>query len=179
MRTFLKWTGRILGGLAVLLVLAAMVVYVLSLRVLAPPAGVAGSDVPVPVDSAAVAEGGRLAAVRGCPGCHGEDVRGRVFVEDPLLGRVIAPRLPDLAREAPAAKLERVIRRGVGVDGRALIAMPSEMYFDLRGVGKTPSLAVAAGYSPAECETFVRTGTAKGGRELAMMSAWRAGGCPT
>ncbi len=251
-RTFLKWTGRILGGLVVLLAIAGVVVYVLSLRVLRPPSGITGSALAIPADSASVAEGERLARVLGCPGCHGEQVAGRVFAKGTLLGSLPAPALPDQARRSEPADLERAIRRGVGIDGRALLAMPSEMYFDLsdedlgkilawvrsltpeatwlpsrslrlarlllvlkqfqpafayitpgrqrieppqpadtlrlgeyvartgcpechgldlRGVGEfTPSLAIAAGYTPAEWDAFLRTGVAKGGRELPMMS---------
>ena len=148
--------------------------------------------------------------------------------------------------------MERAIRHGIGIDGRALVLMPSEMYFDLsdkdlgrivawlrslpggqdrlpsrslrlarlffvtkrfqpayayvppgrtrlqppqqgdtlhigeylartscpecHGMdlmgdgGSTPSLAIVAGYSAEEFDTFVRTGLAKGGRELELMS---------
>ncbi|HET9275632.1 MAG TPA: c-type cytochrome [Gemmatimonadales bacterium] len=252
MRGFLRWTGRILGGLLVLLLLAATVVYALSARILTAPRGVDGVTFAIPDDSASIAEGERLAHIRGCPGCHGPDLAGQVFVDDPVLGRLTAPGLPEVARTAPPQRLERAIRRGIGLDGRALLAMPSEMYFDvsdadlgrivawvrslrpeepalpgrslrlarafivsgrfqpahayvgperarmeppaaddtlrvgeyiartscpechglaLGGDGtRTPGLAIAAGYTPEEWETFLSTGTAKGGRELELMS---------
>ena len=40
----------------------------------------------------------------------------------------------------------------------------------LRGGDGTPSLAIAAAYAPAEFRHFLRTGEAKGGRELRLMS---------
>ena len=252
MRVFLRWTGRILGGLLLLLLLAAGVVWALSARILTAPGDVEGATFAIPDDSASIAEGERLALIRGCPGCHGDNLAGQVLVDQPVLGRLTAPGLPELARSAPPERLERAIRRGIGLDGRALLAMPSEMYFDLNDtdlgrivawvrslrpeepalprrslrlarafivsgefrpahasvgadrvrmespaandtlrVGEyiartscpechglalggdgtnTPGLAIAAGYTPEEWEMFLSTGTAKGGRELELMS---------
>ena len=41
---------------------------------------------------------------------------------------------------------------------------------DLRGGGGTPALVVASAYAPEEFRHFLRTGEAKGGRELPLMS---------
>jgi cytochrome c553 len=253
MPAFLRWTGRILLGLMILLIVGAAVVYALSARILNAPEDVTGSAFAIPDDSASVAEGKRLATVRGCNGCHGEDAKGQVMVDEPVLGRLVAPSLPDLMRRESPERIDRAVRRGIGVDGRALVLMPSEMYFDLsdQDLGRivawlrsvsietealpsrslrlarlmfvtkrfqpayvhvpstrrrfetpapgdtlrlgeyvartscpechgldlmgdpasaTPSLALVAGYTADEFSTFLRTGLAKGGRELELMS---------
>lgn len=255
MRRVLRWLAYGLGGVAALAVLAVLVLYALSERLLRRTYTTPQSSgaFTVPTDSAAVAEGRRLAIVRGCNGCHGTGLEGRVLVDEPLLGRLVAPNLTSAARRYSDAELERLIRYGVRPDGRSLLAMPSEMFrplsdedlgrivaflrsvppaegpglslrigpigrlgllsgrfqpaavlamgdtavpprvappgdsvafgrylaltscsechgADLLGDATTPSLAVAAAYTPAEFHTFLRTGEAKGGRELRLMS---------
>jgi hypothetical protein len=54
---------------------------------------------------------------RGCIGCHGTALEGRVFVDEPWLARVVAPDPTRIAREYSDAELERAIRRGVRRDG--------------------------------------------------------------
>jgi cytochrome c553 len=53
------------------------------------------------------------------------------MVDHLVLGRLVAPSLPDRARRHSPADMERAIRGGIGLDGRSLLAMPSDMYFDL------------------------------------------------
>lgn len=119
--------------LAVVLVLAAGAVgtvYALSARVIAGARDVVVPPFarPLPTDSASLAEGERFARVRGCTGCHGADLGGEVFFDEPNVARVVAPNLPALAARVDDATLERAIRHGIGHDGRALFAMPAEMY---------------------------------------------------
>jgi mono/diheme cytochrome c family protein len=88
---------RIAGlGLAALLVVALGLVYGLSQRQLSR----SYADVPLSAfragdtgDVALVAEGERLARIRGCFGCHGEQLEGRVFVDEPWIARIVAPNL--------------------------------------------------------------------------------------
>lgn len=82
--------------------------------------------VPIPTDSASIERGRHVARTRGCFGCHGQDLSGRVYTDEwPWVKRAVAPNLAILARENDAIVLERAIRRGVGRDGRALWSMPS------------------------------------------------------
>lgn len=89
------------------------------------------TPIAVPHDSASVAEGGRLAHAYGCRGCHGPDGEGRVFVDDLIDGRVVAPAF---ARRVPLysdAQLARLIRHGVRRDGTGQLAMPSHALVNL------------------------------------------------
>jgi len=179
---------------------------------------------------------------------------GGVFIDEPVLARLVAPDLTAAARRYSDAELERIIRRGVRPGGRSVVGMPSEMFralsdadlarilafirsapptngpgpsvavgplgrlglvlgkyhpaavlalrdataappeappaedslalgrylaltsctechgLDLRGGDGRPALAVAATYSPEEFRHFFRSGQAKGGRELELMS---------
>ena len=134
MKTFAKWALRIVGGLALLVMLALAAVYLLSERVLEREYAVEAERITVPTDSASVAEGRRLAAIRGCyDGCHGEGTEGGVFFGPPgvqglLMGRLVAPDLGRLAREWTVEELELAVRHGIRPDGTSTLAMPSSMY---------------------------------------------------
>ena len=83
-------------------------------------------SVSIPGDSASLALGRHLTRTRGCFGCHGQQLEGRVFDEEwPWVRRAVAPNLARHAREHPPETLARAIRGGVGHDGRALWSMPS------------------------------------------------------
>jgi len=83
---------------------------------------------PIPTDAASIAHGRHLALTRGCVSCHsskGELLDGDPFNDLPGGGRAIAPNLPALARAHSPSEIERAVRHGVGVDGKALYSMPS------------------------------------------------------
>lgn len=82
--------------------------------------------VDVPTDSTAIERGRHIAQVRGCMGCHGDQLAGRVFTEEwDWVKRAIAPNIAKRAKELSVAELEAVIRHGIGQDGRAMWSMPS------------------------------------------------------
>jgi mono/diheme cytochrome c family protein len=88
-------------------------------------------SISIPTDSASIADGGRLAWVHGCRGCHTETLAGQYFADDLLIGRIVAPNLTAAAQQYSDAELLRMIRRGVRPDGRSVLAMPSEMFAPL------------------------------------------------
>jgi len=88
--------------------------------------------VAVTVDEASIAEGRRLALVRGCfNGCHGPGVVGAEFEDDPWLGRIVAPELTRVVAAHTDEELERVIRQGVRRNGLSTWVMPSNMFYHL------------------------------------------------
>ena len=132
MKRFLRWLRAGLLVLFGLVVLAAGVVYVLAERVVRRTYQEPLVDLVVPTDSQSIGEGQRLAIVRGCSGgCHGEGIEGGVFIDEPLLAKLVAPDLSAAARTYSNGELARIIRRGVRPDGRSVIGMPSEMFSPL------------------------------------------------
>ena len=138
MKRALRWLRNGLLGFAGLFFSAAVVVYIVSERVVRRTYDAPGTPVSVPRDSGSIREGERLADIRGCRGCHGAQLAGDVFVDDPLLARVVSPNLTIAAREYTDAELERIIRRGIRPDGRSVVIMPSGMFsvLDDADVGK-------------------------------------------
>lgn len=83
-------------------------------------------DAAISTDTETIARGEHVARIRGCFGCHGQYLEGRVYTEQwPWVDRAVAPNLAAFAREHPPAVLSAAVRHGVGHDGRALWSMPS------------------------------------------------------
>jgi len=72
-----------------------------------------------------VAEGGRLAHVNACYGCHGDDLAGHLFVDRFYIGRLSAPNLTRIMPHYSDQQIADVIRAGVRADGTGVVFMPS------------------------------------------------------
>lgn len=131
MHRFLRWLGNAMAALVVLLLVAAATVYALSERVLRRTYDEPLLSIPIPTDSASIAEGGRIALIHGCRGCHARDMSGQVWEDDFWFGRQNAPNLTEAAQRYTDAELVRIIRRGVRPDGRSVWSMTSEMFAPL------------------------------------------------
>ena len=83
-----------------------------------------------PATPALLALGRHQSIIHGCSDCHGENLGGRVFLENFPIGRIVAWNLtrgatgPELTDE----QWERAVRHGVGRDDRSLKIMPSHEY---------------------------------------------------
>lgn len=132
MRRVLKWAAIAVAGMAGLVLLAATIIYVGSEIELRRSYEVPLETLEVPTDSASIAEGRRLATIRGCyDGCHGTGVEGNLMWDEPWIARLVAPNLTQVAARHSDAELERIIRDGVRKNGRSTWAMPSASYYDL------------------------------------------------
>ena len=131
MKRLFRWMGIGLVGVVALLLLATAVVYTLSARILHTTYSVPAIAIAVPTGAAAIAEGKRLATIRGCNGCHGPNLEGDMMVDDPMLARIASPNLSRLVPGYSDAELERVIRHGVRKDGTGVVIMPASMFAPL------------------------------------------------
>jgi mono/diheme cytochrome c family protein len=135
MKRALKWVGIVLGGLIGVLVLALIAVYAISGSRMNKTYDIQVETVPVPSEAEALARGEHLAVTRGCTDCHGADLEGTVFSDDPALGRLIADNLTagsgGVGSSYSDADWVRAIRHGVGPDGKPLLFMPSHEFYYL------------------------------------------------
>lgn len=133
LRTALRWTVRIAAGAAAVVVLGAAGVYGYTERRLHGRYAAPEHALPVSSDAATVARGERLASVRGCVDCHGKTLTGGTVIDDPAIGRIVAP---NLTRGGRGAQLtdgdwERAVRHGLRRDDSPLIVMPSQEFTGL------------------------------------------------
>jgi cytochrome c553 len=78
-----------------------------------------------------VVQGERLARILGCTGCHGADLTGHAWIEDPQDAILFTSNLTRAVSRYSDAQLERAIRLGVRYDGSALWEMPSDLFTHL------------------------------------------------
>jgi mono/diheme cytochrome c family protein len=136
MRRVLKAVGYVAAGAVALILIAAAGVYGFSEARYRRQYAVTQSSVVIPSDSATIARGEHLGQTfGGCVECHGENLAGRMVIDDPAIGRVYGANLTRGAGGVGASLTDgdivRALRHGVGRDGRALKVMPSTDYVHL------------------------------------------------
>lgn len=128
MARLLKWLAWLTAATVVLAGAAVLFIFGASEHRVARTYDVPLSNFDAPSDRESARRGRHLATIYGCTNCHGADMRGTVFIDDPRLGRVHAPNLTRVVKEYTDAELERLIRHGVKRNGRSVWIMPAEMY---------------------------------------------------
>jgi cytochrome c553 len=136
MKKVLKWVGIVLGGLVALLVVAAVVLYILGSGRLNKTYDIQPEAITIPTDEAAIARGRHLVkALTFCEGCHGEDLAGDVFEDEPMIATFYAPNLTSgqggVGATYSDADYVRAIRQGVNPQGRGLLIMHSDVFHNL------------------------------------------------
>ena len=135
LRKILKW---ITGGIGVLVALFLIFYFLMYMVVSNKRDKTYNVDVrmfDIPSDSASVAEGAHIYATKGCADCHGEDLSGKIFLEDGMVGTIRAANLTSGKGGRPANYTDRdwilALRHGLKTDGKPLIIMPSYDYCKL------------------------------------------------
>ncbi|HVP88970.1 MAG TPA: c-type cytochrome [Casimicrobiaceae bacterium] len=132
MKRILRWIGIVLASLVGLAIVAYIVIYILSERILRRTYERPAVSLSIPTDAASIAEGRRLATLRGCFGaCHGKNGEGAVMFDQPIIARLVAPNLTTSVRKYSDAELAVIIRNGLRPDGRSVLIMPSEAFVEL------------------------------------------------
>lgn len=135
MRRVLKWIGIVGGGLLVLVLIASGAMYLLSEGRLNKVYVVESSGMSFHNNDQIIQEGARLAVIRGCTDCHGEDLGGKVVIEDPALGTIYAANLTSgengIGNDYSDEELVMAIRHGIRKNGTGLLVMPSQEFFVL------------------------------------------------
>jgi mono/diheme cytochrome c family protein len=153
----MKLFGRVLLGVVVLAIVAALVVTVVSDQRLGRT-----YDIPtevlaltIPNDNATIARGHHLAVISGCTECHSKDLGGRVFLDVPPF-LLVAPNLTRGTDGAGAtftsADFVRAIRHGVAPNGRAFVLMPAQHFNYLSDADLAAIIAYVKNVPPVERE---------------------------
>jgi mono/diheme cytochrome c family protein len=134
MNATLKWIGIGVGAIFSLLILAVLGLYGMGQMRLNKKYDVPVQMVAIPSDAESLSEGKRIFQYRGCEACHGENLQGLVYMDNPALGQVITPNLTcgqgGIGAQRTDEDLIRDIKHGVRPDGTPLLFMPStEFYF--------------------------------------------------
>lgn len=105
-------------------------------------------------DPALIEQGRHLARSRGCIDCHGEDLAGKVLIDEMPFGRIVGD---DLSRLPPGhengsvhERMYRALRHGVDLDSRPLLMMPSQEFSHLSAREIEAISAYAATLKPVD-----------------------------
>lgn len=130
----LKWIGIVLGSLLGMLLLVGGGLYYQGSKNIDQIFEVADNRllIDIPSDSAAIAEGKRLAVSRGCTECHGTDLSGQLLMDSPAMATLapanLTPGKGGIGKEYQDKDWIRAIRHGLNRQGRALAIMPAVEY---------------------------------------------------
>lgn len=100
-------------------------------------------------DAGAVTRGQHLGTIYGCMGCHGENLQGQGWFEDPREGALDSANLTRAMPHYTDAQLARAIRAGVRPDGSALWDMPSESWIEVTDAEVADLIAWLRTHPPA------------------------------
>lgn len=158
MKKVLRWIGIILVAIIAVLVLLVGGLYINGGRKLAGPYQADPAALELPSDEVSLARGERISnAISGCASCHGSDLGGKLFLEQPGLFSLYAPNLTSGAGGVGSTYTTedwlRALRYGIGENGRALAFMPSQHYSRMSEADMGGLLAYLATVAPVENET--------------------------
>ncbi|MCL6684372.1 cytochrome c [Sphingomonas alba] len=147
MRSALRWAGYLAGGVIVIAAVLAAYIWIASNRMLNGPFAAKHENLSGATPEM-VADASRRLHVFGCISCHGDGMRGSLFIDDPHLAKLYAPNVSEIAGKATDQQLAAAIRQGIGVDGRALAIMPSAQFSRLTD-GEVAALIAAVRKLPS------------------------------
>jgi mono/diheme cytochrome c family protein len=144
--------GKVARGLAILagiLILAvgglAGFVYSKSQAALDKTYSIKLKPAPIPEGKDAAEKGRHLVETIGCGHCHADDMGGKVFLDDPMMGKAVPPNITG-GKGSRTGKLTDeqwvlAIRHGVGPDGKPLKFMPCQVFYNINDTGLAAMIA--------------------------------------
>jgi mono/diheme cytochrome c family protein len=112
--------------------------------------------ISISADSSILALGKHYIETKGCADCHGVDLGGKVFVDDPALGLLIARNLTKgkggLPREHNVDDWVLALKHGIRRDGKPLLFMPSHEYTHLSEADMSAIISYCVSLSPIDRE---------------------------
>ena len=135
MKSIIKWIFIISVGILGLVLGAGLVLYSMGQMRLRKTYSSSPQPVEIPADEESLVEGNRVFQYRGCEACHGQELQGLVYLENPAIGEVITPNLTTgeggIGNERSDLDLIRAVRYGLRPDGTPLLFMPSTEFYYL------------------------------------------------
>jgi len=132
MKKAFKFAGVIIGVLLLTILIALSTIYFMTQSRWNKTYDVTSELIEIPSDSLTIAKGKHVFTIRGCVECHGENLGGKIFIEDPMVGRFVATNLTaglgGIGSRYTDEDLIRSIRKGVKPNGKTVLFMPSHEY---------------------------------------------------
>lgn len=128
----LKWIAFAVGGAVLVFLILASLAYLITEQHRNQTYSIEPEPLQISYDEETLAIGRHVATIRGCIDCHGANLGGDVFIEDPVVGLLIASNLTTgrggIDENYSDEDFVRAIRHGVNRDNKSVIFMPSHEY---------------------------------------------------
>lgn len=132
MKRILKVAVIALSVILALLMLSAGIIYVITEQHWNDTYELSSEWVNISDDPEVIMHGKHIFTTRGCVDCHGANLGGKIFLEDPVVGRIVATNLTQgeggIGSRYSDEDYVRSIRKGVRQDGKSVLFMPSHEY---------------------------------------------------
>ena len=156
MRKVLKWIGIVVGGLVGLVVIAVVGMIISTNSRLNKTYDITPEQLAITSDAASLAIGEHWAEIH-CRECHGEDLGGGPFFEDPALGYTDAPNLTagrgGIGGDYTDEDWILALRHGINSDGTSVFIMPSNDFYYLSDTDLAGIIAYMKTVPPVDRET--------------------------
>ena len=132
MRVFLKWFGIVLGALLGLLVIVLAVFFFKGGGMMGHSYNIAPENITIPTDAASI-ERGKHFVKAICSECHTADLSGQLLLNAPfavVYSANLTPGKGGAGSEFTDADWVRALRHGVDNQGRALVVMPAQLFWN-------------------------------------------------
>jgi mono/diheme cytochrome c family protein len=157
MKFRLKMVGIIIACIIGVLILSTVAFYTLGESRLSRKYIVPEETVSIFSDDETLTEGKRIFQYRGCEACHGEQLQGLVYLDNPAIGQVITPNLTSgkggIGTQRTDGDLLRSIRHGIRPDRTPLLFMPSTEFYYLSDTDVGKVIAYIRSVPPIDNET--------------------------
>lgn len=155
-RKILKGIAIFIGVVVVLAVVFYAKVYFSTQSRMNHTFNVTPQKISVSTDSAVLALGKHFVETKGCTDCHGADLGGKVFVDDPALGFLIARNLTKgkggLPKEHNVDDWVLALKHGIRKNGKPLLFMPSHEYTHLSETDMSAIISYCSTLAPINRE---------------------------
>ena len=156
MKKILKWMGIVLGLLVGLVVLAVVAVYAITQARLNKTYSIQVEPISISTDTVTIERGQHVAVIRFCTECHGANMAGRMFLDDPVIGQIATKNLTSgkggVGGELSDEDWVRAIRHGVHPDGKPLLIMPAGEFYYLSDTDLGAVIAYVKSLPPVDNE---------------------------
>ncbi|MBX2947463.1 MAG: c-type cytochrome [Cyclobacteriaceae bacterium] len=135
MKKFFKWTSYLLFTIVLVVCVFYAYAFFSTRARLATKYDITLQPIDITSDSVILSEGARLMTIKGCRDCHGDDLGGKVWLDDPMLGRIVAPNLTrgrgGLPSDYTSHDWLTALKHGLSRNKTPLIIMPANEFSTL------------------------------------------------
>ena len=154
MKKFFKWFGIVIGILLGLLIILLAVFFFKGNAMVSRTYDIPAENIVIPTDAASIARGKHFVQAT-CTGCHTADLSGQLLVNAPF-AKVYSANLTagqgGAGSEFSDADFIRALRHGVDNQGRALIVMPAQVFWNFNDADLADIVAYIKSVPPVDKE---------------------------